>query len=367
MNQHLHAPSEHHILAATTRAILEALPHAVIILDPVGTISWLNTAALMLYGRPETDFLRIPVSECVAFGYAFRNEILRVLHGVGHWSGESERILPDGTIRHVRSNWSTVEFVEGVAFIGMEYDVTDRKTLETELTQSRKLAKIGILSDGIAHELRNPLSYALSAAQLLSDERLPDDVREKCIHTITTGLHKASLIVENLLSLGKPSGRFVRKTVALHEVVSEAIDAASTHHNLRDVRVDVHFPVEPLHVTGNHDMLVQVFHNVITNALNEMPGGGSISIRGISIDGQAQVRVTDSGPGVSEEQLKHLFDPFFSASGSGKGTGLGLTLSYYIMKEHDGSIEVESVQGKGATFVLRLPLRSDQTTEPLRH
>ena len=336
MNQQLHSATESHFFPSATNAILGVLPHAVIVLDRVGTIRWLNAAALVLYGRPEHDFLNIPVSECVAFSYSFRNEILRVLHGAGQWTGESERVLADGSTRQVRSKWTTVDLSEGLGFIGMEYDITDRKALETELSQSRKLAKIGILSDGIAHELRNPLSYALSAAQLLSDARVPEDVREKCIHTITTGLHKASLIVENLLSLGKPAGRFVRKTVSLSDVVTEALDAASSHGNLRNVRVEVHFPADPIYVFGNHDMLVQVFHNVITNALNEMPGGGSIAIRGSSADGQALVHVTDSGPGVSEEQLKHLFDPFFSASGSGKGTGLGLTLSYYIMKEHEG-------------------------------
>jgi PAS domain S-box-containing protein len=343
-----------------TRAILDALHHAVLLLDASGTILWLNSAALRLYGRSETECIGVPVNDCPVFNYTFRNEILRVLHSSGRWDGESERVRSDGTLVHVRGHWSRVDFDGGAAYVALEYDIADRINIEGELQQSRKLAKIGILADGIAHELRNPLSYALSAAQLLSDDRLPDDVREKCLHTITTGLRKAGLIVDNLLSLGKPAGRFIRKSVDLSGVVTEAIDAASTHSNMRHVRIDVHFPAEPLMVTGNHDMLVQVFHNVITNALNEMPGGGSISIQGTVVEGQVTVRVTDSGPGVSEEQLKHLFDPFFSASRSGKGTGLGLTLSYFIMKEHDGNIEVESVLGKGATFVLTIPQRHDK-------
>jgi len=352
-----------HIFSSQTRDILDALPHAVVVLDAAGIITWLNSAALRLYGRPDADFIGVAVNDCAAFNYTFRNEILRVLHLGGRWEGESERMLPNGSVVHVHAQWSTVNPAEGLSFVGMEYDIAEKKNLETELQQSRKLAKIGILSDGIAHDLRNPLSYALSAAQLLSDERLPEDVREKCIHTITTGLRKASLIVENLLSLGKPAGRFVRKAVSLSSVVAEAIDAASTHSNIRNVRIDVHFPPESLTITGNHDMLVQVFHNVITNALNEMPGGGSISIHGGTADGQVQVRVSDSGPGVSEEQMKHLFDPFFSASKSGQGTGLGLTLSYFIMKEHDGNIEVESVLGRGATFVLSFPMRTEKPSE----
>ena len=102
-------------------------------------------------------------------------------------------------------------------------------------------------------------------------------------------------------------------------------------------------------------MLVQVFHNVVTNALNELPDGGEINITAAHAGDGLRIRVADTGPGVSEEQMRHLFDPFYTASASGNGTGLGLTLSYYIMKEHGGTIEVESRPGSGASFILHFP------------
>lgn len=307
--------------------------------------------------------MNVHITETVFFRVQFRSHILPALRTHASWVGDGERTLPDGSLRYVRSLWKRLDGVPGVAFIGVDIDVTDRKALEHELQQSRKLAKIGVLSEGIAHELRNPLSYSLSAAQLLEDPRLPKEVQAQCLHAITTGLHKASLIVENLLSLGKPSARITRSPVRLTDVVSEALDSASTHGAFRNVRVNIHFPSEPLIVHGNHDMLVQVFHNVITNALNEMLDGGSLTFDAEIRDDVVRVRVSDSGPGVTEEQLKHLFDPFFTASRSGKGTGLGLTLSYYIMKEHHGGIDVESTPGGGATFTLSFPVASKSGPE----
>jgi two-component system, sporulation sensor kinase A len=348
-----------------THALLEALPHAIIILDTSGNICWVNSAACRLYERQEQQLLGIPMYDCPVFNYVFRHEIISVLNAQRQWTGDSERVLPNGAVRYVHAHWSALDHAVGAGFIGMECDIAERKAMETELLQSRKLAKIGILSDGIAHELRNPLSYALSAAQLLSDNRLPDDVREKCLHTIITGLQKSSLIVENLLSLGKPAGRFTPKPVSIPNVVGEALDAASTHANLGRVSIATHFPQQPLVVHGNHDMLVQVLYNVITNALNEMPDGGDMTIRASEHNEQIRIRITDSGPGVSEEKMRHLFDPFYSDSGSGKGTGLGLTLSHFIMKEHHGSIEVESAYGKGATFILTFFRKDEEKTEPL--
>ncbi len=336
--------------------LLEIFPDTVYILDDAGTILYVNSVVQQRMGWEASTLVGQSVIDSLLFALPFRSTLLASLRDDGVWQGDSERIMPDGSLRTVRALWQ--RFVEPLGpahIIGIEHDISEYRARELEYEQARKLAKIGILSEGIAHELRNPLSYALSAAQLLTEEDLPDDVRQKCIQTITTGVKKAGLIVDNMLSLGKPKAQFERHRVGLEKVLAEAIDAAATHPNFSDVRVSQHFPPDPLSVMGNHDMLVQVFHNVITNALNEMPDGGSISIRGEADADAIRVRVSDSGPGVSEEQLKHLFDPFFSASSSGTGTGLGLTLSYYIMKEHAGSIEVESQPGSGATFVLTFP------------
>ena len=336
--------------------VLGVLPDAVYVLDTAGLILYANPAVRQRTGWAPEELIGQSIIDALLFAPAFRSMLVAQLRTAGSWQGESERIMPDGSLRSVRALWQRLaEPIGAAAIIGVEHDISEQRARELELQQSRKLVKIGILAEGIAHELRNPLSYALSAAQLLGEAGLPDEVRQQCVQTITTGVKKAGLIVDNLLSLGKPRAQISRHPVTLERVLAEAIDAASTHPHYHLVRFTHQMPAEALVVTGNHDMLVQVFYNVITNALNEMPGGGAILVRGESDTEGVRIRVTDTGPGVTDEQLRHLFDPFYTASSSGGGTGLGLTLSYFIMKEHGGSIEVESVPGSGATFVIAFP------------
>lgn len=336
--------------------LFEMLPQAVYLLDAGGRITYANPASAKLFGWPAPQLLHRVVHELPLFPEVFRASIIGRLEAAGSWEGPGERYRPDGSMRNVRAQWRRFDAGDASKrYVAVEEDVTDQRVREQELQQARKLAKIGVLSEGIAHELRNPLSYALSAVQLLEDERITPDVRQQCVQTITTGLRKAGLIVDNLLSLGKPQSPFIRTRVNLADVLQEAIDAASTHESCRNVDIDVELPAHGLPVEGNADMLVQVLHNVITNALNELPDGGEIHITG-SMDRRGTVlRIRDSGPGVTEEQARHLFDPFYTASRSGRGTGLGLTLSYYIMKEHGGSIEVEAHPGHGAVFLLQFP------------
>ena len=356
--------TSHPHLPAEAGLLLEEIRDSVILLDASGDILYCNAALTERFGWPVTALIGYQITDAAHFAQEFRSVLLSNLEQHGSWVTESERLCADGSMRTVSARWRRLDAPMGAAaYVGIEQDITEALVRRQELLHSRKLAKIGILSEGIAHELRNPLSYALSAAQLLADDRIHEDVRAKCLQTIHTGLRKAGLIVENMLSLGKPNTNFSRARIRLTDVINEALDAASAHASYRLVSISQHFPEPGIAVWGNHDMLVQVFHNVISNALNEMPEGGRISITAEQLNSGIQVRVTDSGPGVTDEQLRHLFDPFFTASSSGRGTGLGLTLSYYIMKEHQGTIEVESHPGMGATFVLAFPL-PEEHAEP---
>ncbi|MDX9758878.1 MAG: ATP-binding protein [Bacteroidota bacterium] len=343
------------VLPAPLEQFLPLLPDAVYLLDAAGVILSVNPAVTRDTGWSADALIGRTLTDALLFTPAFRAMLLGRLRDDGRWEGESERIMPDGSIRAVHATWQRLATpINRAVFLGIERDISEQRAWEGEFEQSRKLAKIGILAEGIAHELRNPLSYTLSAAQLLDGPGLTDDVRRQCVQTIATGVKKAGMIVDNLLSLGKPRSQVTRTRVTLAQTITEAIEATSTHPHFACTRFTQKL-ARGLAVTGNHDMLVQVFHNVITNALNEMPHGGEITVHGERGTEGVCVRVTDTGPGVSEEQREHLFDPFFTASSSGTGTGLGLTLSYFIMKEHGGSIDVASDSGAGATFILNFP------------
>lgn len=334
--------------------ILNVLPDAVYLVGVDGTILFVNPSVERQLGWQASMLIGESLATARFIPGEFRSMLETALREHQLWRGESQRLRADGTQGIVHATWQRFDEPMGDAhFIGIERDITEEKHRQQEFQQSRKLAKLGLLSEGIAHELRNPLSYALSAAQLLAEEELPDDVREKCIHTITTGLRKAGVIVDNLLALGKPRSHFTRRRIALEQVLDEAVHTASTHPRFHAVRIARLFPDASLTVLGDHDMLVQVFHNLITNALNEMSGSGEITIHGEEGDGSVRIRISDTGPGVSEEMLKHLFDPFYTSSTS--GLGLGLTLCHFIMNEHGGNIEVESDPETGATFLLIFP------------
>ena len=343
-------------LAPVMSQLLDLMPHAVYVFDADVRMIYANDAASVLYGWPHSELYGKDIGNLKLFSENFRTMILLRLQQDGQWVGDAERMTYDGSVRTVRARCNRLPRQKGKAvFLAVEEDISEQIVREEELQQARKLAKIGILSEGIVHELRNPLSYAISAAQLLGDSRLDEDVRLQCVQTISTGLRKAGLIVDNLLSLGKPQSSFARSRVDLAAALKDACEAASAHGNYPRVKIESTLPKAGLMVEGNFDMLVQVLHNVISNALNELPDGGRIDVAGFEEGEQVSLHITDSGPGVSEEQIRHLFDPFYTASTSGRGTGLGLTLSYYIMKEHGGSIEVQSEHGRGATFVLLFP------------
>lgn len=349
-----------HTIPEQIERLVSLLPDAVYLLNASGLIIYSNPAAQHHTGWDAEQLHGQFIADALVFALPFRSTVLDALRQQPTWSGESERILPDGGVRIVEAFWQLLEEPYGSAcIIGIDRDITVHHDREAELEQSRKLATIGILSEGIAHELRNPLSYALSAAQLLNEKELPEEVREKCVQTVTTGVKRAGVIVENMLSLGKPRGRLSRQRVLMEKVVSDALEASASHANFNTATIVDRVSSEGLIVSGNHDMLVQVFHNIITNALNEMPDGGSITLNGKEDKDSVWISVQDDGPGIGEEMIEHLFDPFFSASSSGGGTGLGLTLSYYIMKEHAGTIEVKSELGSGSTFVLTFPLLSN--------
>ena len=339
--------------------LLLHLPQPAFLLTDAGVVLQWNEAAATAYQLAAGDAEGHALAELPVFSTTDVDALCATVSDEGSWEGRGVRLRADGSTATVAAVWTLLHAGEdGKLLLAVEHDITEALRIESELEQARKLARIGVLSEGIAHELRNPISYALSAAQLLEDPRLPEDVRAQCIRTITEGLKKAGRIVDNLLALGKPQAAFARGEIDLADALEEALEAARSHANAKHVRVATHLPGLPLRVLANHDMLVQVFFNVVTNAFNEMKDGGSIHISAEAGEDIATIRVEDSGPGVRKEDMRHLFDPFFTASRSGTGTGLGLTLTYYIMKEHGGSIEVESEPGRGATFILQFPLLS---------
>jgi PAS domain S-box-containing protein len=243
-----------------------------------------------------------------------------------------------------------------VGLVAVGRDLTERKRLEAQLIQSAKLTSLGVMAGGIAHEIRNPLAISSAAAQLLM--KRPDDekLRKEAAEKIHSGIQRASYIIENLLKFARPpEERMV--SVDVSEVLEETLSLLA--NQLRVQRVDLRrdFASDLPPVVGNESLLQQVFSNMILNACNAMPDGGSLAITTkVGSDNQVEIAFADTGCGIPDDNLGKIFDPFFTTMPVGKGVGLGLSISYSIVQQHQGTIEAANQAGQGSIFTIRLPV-----------
>jgi two-component system NtrC family sensor kinase len=234
-------------------------------------------------------------------------------------------------------------------------DITQRVRLEDQMLQNEKLTSLGLLAAGVAHEVNTPLAVISNYIQMLAKQIPVDDPRQKTIERIVKQTFRASEIVNNLLNFSRTAGSEVAE-VNLNSILEETL--ALVQHPLKTAHVSVvrHYTESLPPVLGSSTRLQQVFLNLLLNARDAMPGGGMVEIRTAAHNGSVEVEVTDSGAGIPAELLHRIFDPFFTTKASGRGTGLGLSVSYGIIKEHAGKVDVRSTPGKGTSFRLEFPL-----------
>jgi two-component system, NtrC family, sensor kinase len=234
-------------------------------------------------------------------------------------------------------------------------DITDRDELERRLVQADKLSSIGLLAAGVAHEVNTPLAVISTYAQMLAKQISEDEQKSKLLDKIAKQTFRASEIVNSLLSFSRTSPtEFVEVDVG--KVIQETLNLVE--HQLKKSAIDVKLetPSALPAVKGNAGKLQQVFLNLFLNARDAMDAGGTLAIHLWSEDGFARIDVADNGQGIAPEHLERIYDPFFTTKAARKGTGLGLSVTYGIVREHGGSIEVESHPGAGSRFRVELPL-----------
>jgi hypothetical protein len=239
-------------------------------------------------------------------------------------------------------------------------DVTERVELEEKVVQADRLSSIGLLAAGVAHEVNTPLAVISSYAQMLAKQVHSDPGQAKILQKITSQTFRASEIINSLLSFSRTSSRDF-ETLDLNQTLRDTI--ALIEPQLRKAGVSAETELDPAaaSVWGNSGKLQQVFLNLLLNARDAMPNGGRLTVRTTAADtenGEALARVTvsDTGSGIAPEHLQRIYDPFFTTKGPKSGTGLGLAVSYGIIQEHSGNMNVESVVGRGTTFHIELPL-----------
>jgi len=239
------------------------------------------------------------------------------------------------------------------------------RTIQAQLMQSAKLASLGRLASGVAHEINGPLNGILTLSHLLM-RRLKDNPElQKELELITRETTRASSVVRGLLDFARES-KPQKRPCHINELILHTlslVEGQAVFQNIRIIRnLGSQLPILLL----DANQVQQVFMNILLNAADAMPQGGSLTITSNYVPGDSslQVKFTDTGCGIPEENLNQIFDPFFTTKADKKGTGLGLAVSYGIVDRHRGRIEVQSELGRGTTFTLHLPLEAAEAVPP---
>jgi two-component system, NtrC family, sensor kinase len=234
-------------------------------------------------------------------------------------------------------------------------DVTARMRLEEQVFQNEKLTSLGLLAAGVAHEVNTPLAVISNYIQMLAKQLPSGDPRHQLIEKVVKQTFRASEIVNNLLNFSR-TGATEFTEVNLNAVVEEVLTLVAHPFRTAQVQVTRNLQQELPAVLGSTNKLQQVFLNLFLNARDAMPSGGVVEIRTAAHNGSVEVEIIDNGGGIPRENLNRIFDPFFTTKSSGRGTGLGLSVSYGIVKEHAGKVDVRSTPGKGTSFRLEFPV-----------
>ncbi len=226
------------------------------------------------------------------------------------------------------------------------------------MLESKRLATLGQLAAGVAHEINNPLGGILVYSHLLLEDTSTDDPRRSNMEKIVKETTRCRDIVKNLLDFARQTNPNVQEA-DINEIVGEALDLTTGQPQFQNVSIRTELCRTLPHVMADVSQIEQVFTNILQNAAEAMHGEGAIMVysRHSTDDGMVEVSIKDTGPGIAPEHVDRLFDPFFTTKEVGHGTGLGLAVSYGIIERHEGRIKVESQPGAGATFTVQLPLK----------
>jgi two-component system NtrC family sensor kinase len=283
-----------------------------------------------------------------------------------------ELLQKDGGLIPVEISTYPIGEGESTEVIGIARDISERKhaeedkqRMEQQVQLAGRLAAVGELAAGVAHELNNPLAAVQAYAQFLTSQSVLDDSIRGDLETIYKEAQRASRITSNLLSFAR-THKPEKSLMSVNEALEKTLELHAYRMRVNNIEVSTELdPGLPLTLADFHQ-LQQVFVNLITNAEQAMTaahGEGSLSIRTRKAGDLIQVTFTDNGPGIAKENLKQIFDPFYTTKEVGKGTGLGLGICYGIVEAHSGRLYARSEPGKGSTFVVEIPIVTEKLTE----
>jgi two-component system, NtrC family, sensor kinase len=349
-------------LKAYTENIIESINVAVLALDFDGKITSCNRSFEELYGASRNQVIGSQVETL------FPPDVIRSIQrirGAKDWELNSpgniykfyiENRLGQKLIVNLNLIPLLDPFALNTGSLIILDNITEKVHLEDQLLQAEKLSSIGLLAAGIAHEVNTPIAGISSYTQMLLKDTPVSDKRKPILEKIEKQTFRASEIVNGLLSFSRLSGSEFGE-LEINRLIDDSLGLLSHPLQQNHIKVAFNYDNSLPAIYGNMGKLQQVFINLFLNARDAMPTGGELTVQTGMIDSMVVVDISDTGTGIPEEDLKRIFDPFYTTKPIGKGTGLGLAGTYGIIQEHGGRIFVDSCIGKGTHFRLKLPTR----------
>ncbi len=350
-------------------ALLDKARDAIMVLTPDGRITYWNPGAQQLYGWSLAELKDPGAGELLFIGtQSDYTKILAVALATGQWTGQLEQTTRTGRKITVESRWSSIASETGPpTLLVINTDITEKKKLEAQLWRAQRLESIGTLAGGLAHDLNNFLTPILMSSQVLQAQE-QDEKKRRALQVIELSAKQGAGVAKEVLTFVRGcEGEMV--ALQVKHVVREIAKFASETFP-KSIRIETRIAPNIFHVRGNANQLHQVLLNLLVNARDAMPKGGTIFIEALNASGDevaasvpitgqtanyVLLRVSDTGVGIAPEIIDRIFDPFFTTKPPGKGTGLGLSTVMGIVKSHQGCVNLTSHLGQGTTFWIFLP------------
>ena len=334
--------------------IVESLNVGVLAVDLEGTVEAWNSRMEQVFGVPRDAAVGQPLGNLLpaelASEIASRDDQEQITGIYKHRFQRQGRSL----ILNVSITPLVGKSGERIGRLLLFDDVTQRERMEEQMSQTEKLTSLGLLAAGVAHEVNTPLAVISNYIQMLAKQMPDGDPRHSIIEKIVKQTFRASEIVNNLLNFSR-TGAGELADVDLNRVVEETLSLVAHPLKTSQIRVVKQLSDGLPPVWGSANKLQQVFLNLFLNARDAMPAGGMLEVRTTAHNGSVEIEVVDTGNGIPREHIHKIFDPFFTTKATGRGTGLGLSVTYGIIKEHAGRIDVRSTPGRGTSFHVEFP------------
>ncbi|MGQ4808053.1 Adaptive-response sensory-kinase SasA [Candidatus Entotheonellaceae bacterium PAL068K] len=345
---------------ARLRAILDTTVDGIITIDKRGIVESFNLAAERIFGYAAADVVGHNISMLMPSPYREEHDgylahYLRTgekkIIGIGR---EVVAQRQDGILFPIKIAISEVGFKDQRLFTGIVHDLSEHQRVEQELQRADRLALVGQLASGLAHEIGTPLNVIEGNAELLHMELRQRGVPTAEVETIVDQADRITRLIQQLLTFARAKDQAI-EPMSLHTPLSHALRLLETRFRREAIAVVVNMPADLPLVQGAADQIEQVFLNVLVNAWHAMPDGGTVTVRaGATDDQRVHITLRDTGVGMSATDLERAFELFYSTKGD-QGTGLGLAICKQIIDSHRGTMQLESTPGNGTTVTIKLP------------